>query len=630
MVNPVDRLVGWLDPQRGLRRLHHRQLLQRAYEGASRKDGWRPKRSGASANADHQADARELRIRARSLVQNVPYINQAVRAKVAQVVGDGIKPRSKAKSDRARKAYDQAWADSVEFLDADGRLDIYAFTAAAYRCADVDGEVLVRIRPRRLGDGLRVPVQFQLLEIDWLDSQRTEKRGANAVINGIEYDWLGRVFGYWLFDEHPGEAAGFLVRRRSTSHFVPAASIVHYYNPERPGQGRGFSSLAPVIARVRDVQLLEDAELARKNTETRYGAMVSGDASLLANSVTDLQQPGDTAAAARTGDLGQLPSGALIQVPDGVNITMAEPKAAPGFEGYIKLNLHIVAAGYGVTYEMMTGDVAEVNFSSARVRLLDVRREYEVTQWTLLIPKLLAPMWRAFVDACELAGIVDAPDYNVDWSTPKWDYVNPEQDVKADLAEISGGLSTISEKLRRRGYKPDEVFAELKRDFDSLRDLGVLDILLFLQKGSAPDASAEQQKTSANKRMLEDIARVLDRMETRLVAIEQRDTVVNVRAGDTTVQQAPAPVVNVEGSRTDVHVPAQLPASVTVEGARVDVHVPQQDAPVVNVQAAPAEVRIVNEVQPADVNVTLPARKTVTDIERDKAGRITRATQRED
>ena len=26
-------------------------------------------------------------------------------------------------------------------------------------------------------------------------------------------------------------------------------------------------------------------------------------------------------------------------------------------------------------------------------------------------------------------------DYEVDWSTPKWDYVNPEQDVKADLAE---------------------------------------------------------------------------------------------------------------------------------------------------------------------------------------------------
>jgi capsid protein len=76
----------------------------------------------------------------------------------------------------------------------------------------------------------------------------------------------------------------------------------------------------------------------------------------------------------------------------------------------------------------------------------------------------------------------------VDWSTPKWDYVNPEQDVKADLAEISGGLTTISEKLRKRGYKPDLVFQELKADFDRLRADGTLDVMLQLQTNQAPQA----------------------------------------------------------------------------------------------------------------------------------------------
>ena len=54
----------------------------------------------------------------------------------------------------------------------------------------------------------------------------------------------------------------------------------------------------------------------------------------------------------------------------------------------------------------------------------------------------------------------------VDYSTPKWDYVNPQQEVRADTEEIAAGLSSLSEKLRRRGYKPDDVFAEMKSDMN--------------------------------------------------------------------------------------------------------------------------------------------------------------------
>jgi len=85
-----------------------------------------------------------------------------------------------------------------------------------------------------------------------------------------------------------------------------------------------------------------------------------------------------------------------------------------------------------------------------------------------------------------LAGVIQRPAYEVDWSTPKWDDVNPEQEVKADLAEISGGLCSISEKLRRRGYKPELVFAEIKSDFERLRADGTLPTLLFLQRGNLP------------------------------------------------------------------------------------------------------------------------------------------------
>ena len=488
MPNILDRFIGLFDPDAGLRRHRARELLARAYEGASQRDGWKPKRAGASANTDHRADGATLRVRARSLYQNVPYITAGVEAWVANHIGTGIIPRSLAKNADIIDALYDAWGKKA---DADAIFDVNGLVAAAERAAYVDGECLVRLRPRLPSDGLPVPLQLQLLEIDWLDSSKSGTVGGNTIVNGKEYDPLGRLVSYWLFDQHPGEQVS-AFKGRAASHPVPADRIIHYYAPVRPGQARGVSMLAPVIARVRDLMLYEDAELQRKNLETRLGVLASGDVETLSmaeQNATDVRQ---------TGDLGTLSSGGITRVPTGTNLTIVEPKAAPGYVDYVKYALHLIASGMGVTYEMLTGDMREVNFSSARVRLLEFRRRAEQRQWLNTIPTLSNRLWEAFIDAAVLAGKLPRSDYACDWSTPKWDYVNPEQDVKADLQEISGGLSSISEKLRRRGYKPDLVFKEIKSDFDRLRSDGTLDIFLQLQTNQAPQAAPTKPTTATS------------------------------------------------------------------------------------------------------------------------------------
>lgn len=485
----LDRVIGLYDPDKALRRHRSRQLLARAYEGASTKDGWRPKRAGASANADHAADARTLRIRARSLEQNVPYIAQGLRAHTANIVGTGIVPRWK-----DSEKLDSLWAQWLPFADADGRLDAYGLMHLAHQTAQRDGEVLLRIRPRYASDGLPVPVQFQLLEIDWLDDARSGKIDGLQVINGIAYNATGKVAGYYLFDKHPGEFAAF--GSRTASKLVAAESIIHYFAPQRPGQGRGFTRLAPVIARCRDLMLYEDAELQRKNLETRLSVVASGDVNAMGN--TD-----PTEAAPATTDvrsLGELASGSIMQLPSGTNLTAVEPKAAGGYAEYVKLALHLIAAGAGWTYEMMTGDVRETTFSSARIRRLDYKREAEQEQWLAFIPMLVAQMVRTFALYAELANKVPHASFNVRYATPKWEYVDPQKDVVADLAEIAGGLSSFSEKLRQRGYDPTEVHTELSDDIKRLDGLKILDVLLLMQKGRQRDDAREETEGQEPKK----------------------------------------------------------------------------------------------------------------------------------
>lgn len=479
-VTALDRLIGWWNPDAGLRRRRARHLLSRAYEGAARTDGWKPRRAGASANTDHAADARELRIRARALVQNVPYVARGVQALVSATIGTGIEPRFEGAGADALNALFAQW---TPVADADAIFDFCGLQAAAYRAMVQDGEVLIRRRTRRPEDGLPVPLQLQLLEIDWLDSGKNgSATGSGKIINGIEYDALGKPRAYWLFSEHPGETLRMGSRFAGGSSPVPAKDIIHLFAPTRPGQGRGITRLAPIIARTRDLMLYEDAELQRKNLETRLGLVVSGDINALANggATFGVSANADDPDKRIYGDLGVLPSGGITEVPPGLNITQIEPKPASDYDAYCKLQLHLIAAGIGVPYESMTGDMREVNFSSARIKQFDFKRDVEQEQWLVLVPRLCAGIAGWFVDAARLAGVAVRGAWSADWATPRWDYVNPAQDVQAEIDAISAGLLSPSEALRRRGYKPEQVFAEIGSDFAAMGASGALDMMRFL------------------------------------------------------------------------------------------------------------------------------------------------------
>lgn len=622
--NIIDRFIGWLNPRAGLIRHFDRKQLQRAYDAASPRDKWKPRRAGASANSDYQADGKILRDKARSLVQNVPYIASALDALVSCTVGTGVTPRSTGKDAEKTNAVFAEWS---KVCDADGRFDFNGLVACADRTMEQDGEVLIRKRARFASDGLPVPLQLQLLEIDWLDTTRTQAIGANRVINGIEYDALGAVVAYWLWESHPGDMFSF-AGMRVQSKRIDAQNIIHLFHPGRPGQGRGFTRFAPVISRVRDLQLYEDAELARKNLETRFGVLYSGDPTLMANPAAS-GLTSDPTTIAKTGELGDLPSGGMTSLPLGSAVTVVAPTVAAGYTDYVKQQLKLIAAGIGVTYEQMTGDMTEVNFSSARVRILDLRRAIEQLQWLTLKPKLLDPLWTAFIDAGVLGGKFRR-DYAVDYSFPKWDYVNPLQDVQADVAEISAGLSSISEKLRQRGYDPDTVFAEVGSDFDKLKKLGVLDILLFKEThrpaiGADPGATPPAAQAAARA---QDEARVmLQRISEDVARLMARDTTINLRTGDTNVD-VPERTVTVEGAQQTIHVePAAVTNEVRVEGAIVNV--PAAEPPVINIAPSAAETRIVNQVETPAVHLAL-SREVTTEVDRDpKTQKIVRTRQRE-
>ncbi len=465
-MNWLDRAIGAVAPGAALRRARQRQMLglvQRAYEGARsgrRTDGWVT--AGTGANAEIGPAISRLRDRSRDLVRNNPYATKAVHALVSNMVGTGIVPRARADQQEVARAADQLWQRFVERCDADGLTDFAGLQALIVRTMAESGEVLVRLRDRRAEDDLPVPLQLQVLEPDHLDTSKTaDLADGGFVLQGIEFDGLGRRRAYWLFANHPGDGRGALVSRP-----VPARQILHLYERLRPGQVRGVPWFAPIILKLRDLDDYDDAELMRKKIEACFAAFVTG--------AEDDETLGKTEARSSGERVESFEPGMIEYLEPGKDVKFATPSSGGGYAEYMRLQLHAVAAGVGLTYELLTGDLSQVNYSSIRAGLIEFRRRMEALQWQLLVPGLCQPVWRRFVAMGQAAGTLPEGIITAEWTAPRFEAVDPLKDIQADILAVRAGVMTLKEAIARQGYDPAQVLTEIAATNAELDAAGIV------------------------------------------------------------------------------------------------------------------------------------------------------------
>ena len=128
--------------------------------------------------------------------------------------------------------------------------------------------------------------------------------------------------------------------------------------------------------------------------------------------------------------------------------------------------MHLIAAGFRVPYALLTGDLKEANFSSSRVGINEFRRMVDSTQWLTIIPMLCQKIWDWFTEAAWTAGLIPSPDIAVEWSTPKFESVNPWQDAQTDLLETRAGFTSLADQIAKRGYNAEDVLREHKKTLD--------------------------------------------------------------------------------------------------------------------------------------------------------------------
>lgn len=448
-MNALDMVIAAFDPVRALKRSRARLQLEfvRRYEAVAkgrRTESWLTQ--STSANAETLLALASLRDRSRDLVRNNPWAARAVQAIVSNTVGHGITAKIDAPTKTAAKKITQKWKDWAETstCDADGRHDLYGLQALIDRTVTEAGECLVRRRWRKVSDGLPVPLQIQVLEPDYLDHSRNELLpNGGRIIQGVEFDPIGRRAAYWLYQDHPGD----VMSTRSMSRRIDAGEIAAVFRVDRPGQVRGIPWAAPVVLTLRDLDDYEDAYLFRQKIANCFTGFIY-----------DMDGQGGTTTAPVA---ESIEPGRLEFLPAGKDIKFAVPPPAGDYGLFTKDILLRIAAGFGITYQALTGDLSTVNFSSGRMGWLEFQRNIDTWRWHMLIPQACDVISKWFLESVELSQGINTDGVRFNWTPPRREMIDPKSEVPPLISAIRGGLKSLPEAHREYGMDSEEVLNEI-------------------------------------------------------------------------------------------------------------------------------------------------------------------------
>lgn len=442
--------------------------------------------SGA-LNADLDASLVIMRARARQLCQNNEFGRRFLSLVSANVVGpSGPTLQVRAYTDGAKPVLDKAANDVVEthyaqwckHADVRGVMDWAQMQRVGVAAAARDGEALIRVvRGKSLHNG----IALQMLEADRLDeSINTTLSNGNFVRQGVEVNSLMQPVAYYIKAAHPGE------NRQATPPVVeriPAAEVIHAYLPTRAEQVRGYTWLHAVLLRM---QMLHDFEEAAV-VAARVGASKMG--VFAAREGADpkaLAMLQDGFAADGTPQMNAEP-GEFMKLPEGWELQSWNPEYPhANFDSFLKACFRGVAVGVNVAAHNLTGDMTDVNYSSARIAELQERDQWEVLQnWWLRA--VVMPIYEAWLESAMIRGDIRFPESGkaLPWDKiPKfarashfqarrWKWVDPSKEMDGLEREVALGINSRTRIAASQGREFEDIIDELKQEKELLKAAGL-------------------------------------------------------------------------------------------------------------------------------------------------------------
>jgi len=474
--NYLDRVIGYFNPQAGLRRTQARltrESITRKYDVASkgrRSGGWF---SGSTAAQEVSRASNDAANAGQELGRNNPLARRSKRNWGNHGVGKGIKLDLIGGTVSKMKSFMLEWDEWAESADCDfeGHYNLYGLQWLWLTTVAESGAVFVRAH---INNNVDFPLQLQTFEQSRLDKYKQAKSQNKTIIDGVQYNSNGQIEGYWFNTE----VTNTQMAKPTESKFYKQEDILHIYDKERAGQHLGMSWLAAVAHTLNNYNTSQDAKLMQQQIAACFALIVEE-----AEGASGIGASGDG-----SHTLPDAIEPAMIEyVKAGQTIsTVSPPKVdnSAAFDVGIKQD---IAMGVGQTFEMLTGDYSRLNFASGRMAKIDFFAELDHIQEHMLLPQL-NKLFRWF----KRLHVVKNGKANLGkptWTFPIRAAVNPKEEFDTLMAKVRHGMKSPSVAAKElEGVKFEDIMVQWQADQKLFNDLPFdIDPSMFASTGNQLD-----------------------------------------------------------------------------------------------------------------------------------------------
>lgn len=483
----LDRVVLAIDPIRGAQRMAMRHAAtalsasERDEDSSDRLYDNRWLNSRLSPDSELELSLVDRRTKSRELYKD-DSIGGVVEQDLDHVIGKGWRLQSKAKPIGVSDELVESFRAEIERIievwspaaDRTGRQSLWKLTRLMWRTYRVDGECFA-VLSDKARDGVPIPLCIEII-----DGERVEtppgRVGDKRVRMGVEYNDDGDVIAYHIRRKHPFDTLDV----DENFDRIPAARVIHIYEPWFPSQSRGFPWFTRVLKRLRDATDLDNAGIIAAQIQACFAAFVQTDQ---ANPLTTA-----TAAASGTNTRGQL----IQDIRPGAVHYLAKGQTAPVFAtptgqnsvGPLQeLNHRRIATGMDYAYEFLMRDFRGLSFAGGRLVLNGSKKTVESHQQMVredwfgrIIPRIVEESVMVGAVSLQPRFYVRQPWFwNIHKSTPPaWGYaINPKEEVQADLEAVAGCIKTLEDCVSERGGDYEEVMEQREKEEKRRKDAGL-------------------------------------------------------------------------------------------------------------------------------------------------------------
>jgi lambda family phage portal protein len=444
--------------------------------------------NNTSADAELHHSLTTLRSRSRQMVRDSAYAKRAKAVVVNNVIGSGMGLQAQVENTRGEQAdrvntdIEHAWATwcRADSSHTGGTLHFGDLERAAMGEVFEAGEALLRLHFRAFG-GSRVPLALELIEPERLagDIDTHSVDPGNDLRMGVEVDRFFRPVAYWIRRHHVGDIRSRLTDYGNEVERVPAEQVFHMKLTTRWPQTRGEPWMHTVVRKIDDLDQYSQHEITAARASAAYFATIETPEDGSPNPLTTDTEADGT-------PLMDIEALTIQALAPGEKLAFHSPnRPNSAFDGFVRALLREIAAGVGTSYESLSRDYSQSNYSSSRLSLLDDRDGYRaLQQWW--IRSFREPLHRVWLQQAVLAGAIpaipigayatDTLRYQAVRFKPRgWSWVDPTKEVTAYKEAIKAGLTTLTDVIAQtaNGLDFEDVLATRKRELAMLDEAEV-------------------------------------------------------------------------------------------------------------------------------------------------------------